>query len=169
MTLLIRMKCSSCGKTFTLYPSFALPYKRYVSQQIIERSLQYLLDETMSYEHAARELDPDQPNGRAPPQRLPLYHEDPDRARQLASSTVHRWITTLGSLKKTLQMATCLLLERNVDSHRQAVDVAAHKYRSQQRKNRLRDALRLLHTDAAYRATFGCSIFPKLATGCLWQ
>lgn len=172
LSMLVRMKCSRCGKTFTDYPRFALPYKRFVSHQIMERSLRYLQDDTISYERATCELDPGQTNGRSPPrQPLPVFYPDPEQAtsRGLAPSTVHRWITTLGSLKKILQAATSLLLDKDASIHRQAVDVAARKYRSVERKNRLQDTLRLFHAEAAYRAWFGCSIFPHLATSCLWQ
>jgi len=163
---------SRCGKTFTDYPPFALPHKRFVKSQILERSLLYLQDPTMTYQQATCELVLGRANGRSPPrQPLPVFYPDPEQAtsRGLAPSTVHRWITTLGSLKKTLQAATSLLLDKDAGIHRQAVDVAARKYRSQERKNRLQDTLRLFHAEAAYRAWFGCSIFPYLATICLWQ
>ena len=58
---------------------------------------------------------------------------------------------------------------RTVDEHRQVIDVAARKYRSQQRKIRLQDCLRLFHANARYRIVFERSIFPHLAIGCCWQ
>ena len=170
LLLLIRMKCPRCGKTFTDYPPFALPYKRFVSWQILERALWYLQDDAMTYEQATRQHHTDIPNGRAPPQQpMPVFYPDVGKAPSLAPSTVYRWITTLGSLKKTLQAATNLLLDKDADIHRHAVDIAARKFRSAERKNRLKDALSLLHAEAAYRAWFGCSIFPQLATSCQWQ
>jgi len=167
--MLIRMKCSRCGKTFTDYPPFALPYKRFVSDEIMERSLRYLQQDTMTYERAACKLDTSQINGRSPPPSLPIYHPDLDKPRRLRPSTIHRWITTLGGLDKTLHTAMSLLLEKGDDIHRQVIDVAARKYRSQQRKMRLQDCLRLLHTNARYRIMFERSIFPHLAIGCCWQ
>jgi len=170
LSMLVRMKCSLCGKTFTQYPPFALPYKRFVSQEIMERSLRYLQDDTMSYERAACELDPGQTNGRSPPrQPMPICHKDAGQGRQLAASTVARWITTLGRLQKTLQAAMNLLLEKDADIHRQSLDVAAHKYRSQERKCLLQDCLRLFHADARYRILFTRSIFPELAIRNGWQ
>ncbi len=100
---------------------------------------------------------------------MPICHQDPGKARQLAPSTVYRWITTLGALDKTLQTAVSLLLEKGDDIHRQVVDVAARKYRSQQRKMLLQDCLRLFYTDARYQILFERSIFPELAIRCCWQ
>lgn len=170
ISCLVRRKCSSCGKTFTDYPPFALPYKRFVSPEITERALRYLQDNTMTYERAARQQDPGQTNGRSPPRQLmPVCHEDTGKGGQLAPSTVHRWITTLGSLKKILQAATSLLLESHADIHRQSFDVAARKYRSEQRRDLLQDCLRLFHTEARFRILFERSIFPELAIRCCWQ
>ena len=170
MSFLVRMKCSLCGKTFTQYPSFALPYKRYVSQQIMERTLSYLQDDTMTYERATLEQDTVATKGRSPPgQPMPVFHQDPGKAPRLAPCTVHRWVTTLGGLKNTLQAATHLLLEKDADIHRQAFDVLARKYRSRERKQLLQDCLRLFHAEARCRVLFGCSIFPELAIRCCWQ
>jgi len=170
MTWMVRRKCSLCGKTFTDYPPFALPYKRFVSQEILERSLRYLRDDTMTYERSTRELVLGQANGRAPPRRpLPIFYDDPGKAGRLAPSTVHRWISTLGSLPKTLQTAMSLLLEKDADIHRQSLDVPPRKYRSQERRRGLLDALRLLHAEGRFRTVFRCSIFPKLAISRCWQ
>jgi len=170
ISMLVRMKCSLCGKTFTEYPPFALPYKRFVSQEIMERSLCYLQDDTMTYERAACEQDTSGTNERSPPrQPMPVFHQDQDEARRFAPSTVARWITTLGSLKNTLQAAMNLLLEKGSDIHRQAFDLPARKYRSHERKRLLQDCLMLFHTEARYRVLFGCSIFPELAIRCCWQ
>ena len=42
LTLLPRWKCSSCRKTFTVYPSFALPHKRYAQEDIVKISKNYI-------------------------------------------------------------------------------------------------------------------------------
>lgn len=124
----------------------------------------------MTYEQAAREPVTSGTNERSPPrQPMPVFHQDQDEARRFAPSTVARWITTLGSLKNTLQVAMNLLLEKDSDIHRQAFDLPARKYRSQERKRLLQDCLMLFHTEARYRVLFGCSIFPELAIRCCWQ
>jgi hypothetical protein len=169
MSFLVRMKCSYCGRTFTEYPPFALPYKRFVSDEIMERSLRYLQENTMTYKRAACKPSTSEIYGRSPPSPLPIYYPDPDKPRQLAPSTVHRWITTLGALDKTLQAALSLLLEKGDDIHRQVLDVAVRKYRSQARKRCLQDCLRLFLCEARFRVVFNRSIFPELATSYCWQ
>jgi hypothetical protein len=170
MSFLVRMKCSLCGKTFTQYPSFALPYKRYVSRQIIERTLSYLQDDTMTYERATLEQNAIATKGRSPPgQPMPVFYQDPGKASGLAASTVHRWVTTLGGLQKTLRAATNLLLEKDTDIHRLCFDVPARKYRSRQRRSLLQDCLRLFHVEARCRVLFKRSIFPELGIRYCWQ
>jgi len=172
LSVLVRMKCSRCGKTFTEYPAFAMPYKRFVTDQIMERSLTYLQNPAMTYEQATCELIGIPANGRSPPRDpLPVFYpyQAKDTDKGLARSTIHRWITTLGSLGETLQAATSLLLDKGTNIHRQVVDVAARKYRSVERKILLQNTLKLFGAEAAYRVWFGCSIFPHLATRCLWR
>ena len=124
----------------------------------------------MSYERAACEPDPGQTNGRSPPQEpMPVCHKDTGEGRQLAASTVAHWITTLGRLQKTLQAAMNLLLEKDSDIHRQAFDLPARKYRTQERKRLLQDCLSLFHAEARFRILFGGSIFPEHAIRCCWQ
>jgi hypothetical protein len=132
--------------------------------------LGYLQDDTMTYERATLEQDTVATKGRSPPgQPMPVFHQDPGKAPGLAAGTVHRWVTTLGGLKNTLRAAMNLLLEKDADIHRQAFDVPARKYRSQERKQLLQDCLRLFHAEARCRVLFGCSIFPELAIRCCWQ
>lgn len=45
ISLLVRWKCPICGRTFTAYPDFALPYKRYVLMDIEGLSEDYLENE----------------------------------------------------------------------------------------------------------------------------
>jgi len=170
VSFLVRMKCTLCGKTFTEYPSFAFPYKRYVSQEIMERTLRYLQDDTMTYERATLAQNTVATRGRSPPgQPLPIFHPDPVKAPRLATSTIHRWVTTLGGLTQTLRAATNLLLEKDTDIHRLCFDVPARKYRSPQRRCLLQDGLRLFHAEAQCRVLFNRSIFPELGIRHGWQ
>ena len=170
VSFLVRMKCTLCGKTFTQYPSFALPYKRYVSQEIMERTLSYLQDETMTYERATLAQEAVAIRGRSPPgQPLPIFHPDPVKVPRLAASTIHRWVTTMGGLQKTLRAATNLLLEKDTDIHRLCFDVPAGKYRSRHRRSLLQDCLKLFHVEARYRVLFNHSIFPELGIRHCWQ
>lgn len=44
-----RWKCLECGKTFTAYPPFASPYKRYALDDILRLSSKYIQDEQQTY------------------------------------------------------------------------------------------------------------------------
>lgn len=195
LSMLVRMKCPLCGKTFTVYPPFAVRHKRFVKQDIMQRTTAYLQMPAITYQQAAAKREPEPSNKRAfAHQPMPIYYPPPQERREnpiqqegqdneaqdklqddkppeptLAPSTVHRWISSLASMKKTVQNATSLLLDKGSAIHRQEVDIPARKYRSEQRKNILQDALRLIYADAAYRVSFGASIFPDLATSSGWQ
>ncbi len=53
--VLVRYKCSFCKGTFTVYPDFILPHRRYATDSMIERSEKYLEKEDMSYEKSIKE------------------------------------------------------------------------------------------------------------------
>jgi transposase-like protein len=81
---LVRFRCTRCGKTFTQYPEFAMPYKHYTRQTIERFSAAYVKDEQKTYETAVITDDG-----------VPGYQG----SRQvLAASTIYRWITTLARL-----------------------------------------------------------------------
>jgi transposase-like protein len=162
-SLVSRWKCRSCRTTFTLYPSFALAHKRYVRQTVFERSQVYLGDERQSYRTAVR-ID-----------RMPIFHQSSAAGealedRTLAASTLHRWLATLGRLSKTLQQALHLIRARDPTSGLfrtlAAIVIAPWRYRSEERAALLRSGSHLLLAGPAYRALFGVSIFPNLATAC---
>ena len=153
--LLIRWKCPGCGKTFTQYPDFALPYKRYTLPTIMDFCSKYTEDDGATYRKVVRGVQPG-------------YS---DSETQLEHSTVHRWLTCLSRLKTTLARAADLILQAAPCSSacRDAagLSVPPAKYRSDARKSMLERCRRLFFFEAEYRATFGLSIFPKLATACL--
>lgn len=53
--LLSRWKCPGCGKSFTDYPAFALPYKRYTLPTISFFSQKYVSNDEMSYRKLLQE------------------------------------------------------------------------------------------------------------------
>ena len=79
--LLIRWECPKCGKTFTDYPDFILPYKCYTLQTIIEYTKMYVEDDTTTYRKIIQ-------------QNSVGY---PDSENQMEYSTIHKWISTIGS------------------------------------------------------------------------
>jgi len=81
---LVRFGCPGCGKTFTHYPDFAVPYKHYTRKTIEGLCRAYVEDDQMTYEEAV-----------VTDESVP---ERPVSGRPLSPSSVHRWISTLADL-----------------------------------------------------------------------
>jgi len=161
-SLLVRWKCPICGDTFTDYPSFAMPHKRYVLTDMERLSAEYVEDERQTYRKAVC------------PQGIPIGYQEPDGRpveRFLAHSTPWRWISSLGSMKDTLSEALHLIRQKDSTStiFREVFPVAPHKYQSSQRKLILENARRLLRASLEFYRLFGHKIFPHLETVCSWK
>ena len=163
VSLVSRWKCTRCKRPFTLYPPFALPHKRYVRDDVFELAERYLERDELSY-RAAVEVEG-----------MPVFHDGRDDGtideRSLAHSTLYRWLTFFRSLGTTLREALRLVRARSAtsDLFRRIFPIAPTKYRSEERRTVLAAALRTLSSDREYRALFGRSIFPDLATACGWR
>jgi len=81
---LVRFRCTRCGKTFTQYPGFAMPYKHYIRQTVESLGKSYIENTQKTYETVAMTDDG-----------MPGYA---DSDQVLAASTIHRWLTTLANL-----------------------------------------------------------------------
>jgi len=158
----VRWRCPLCDCRFTQCPSFALPHKRYVREEILERSVRYADQDRVTYRCVSCE------DG------LPVAYEAsrPDAIddRTLARSTVWRWITSLAALRQTCRQAIDMIRARSPRASilRRAFIVSPGKYRSDARRDALTSALRLVYAEAAYRPLFRASIFPMLATSTGW-
>jgi hypothetical protein len=161
--LVVRWKCGLCRQTFSACPDFALPYKRYVRDVVLEFGAHYLGDDAMSYRRAVRV------------EALPVFYDSGrDGAideRALAGSTLHRWLGWLGRLERTLRSALRLIRRASATSglFRRTHPVPSWKYRSAGRRQRLQVGLGLMSAEAAYRSLFAVSIFPGLATRNGWS
>jgi hypothetical protein len=164
VSALTRWKCPCCGKTFTQYPEFALPNKRYVRQDVCRLGGRYVADDGVSYRRGVQ-VD----------RMAVCYDSDgegqPIDDRVLWPSTLHRWVGFLGSLKDTLQQAWRLIRAKSptCDVFRKATPVPCWKYRSVERREVLQTCGRLLGTDRAYQDLFDVSIFTHLATLYSWR
>jgi hypothetical protein len=162
-SLLPRWKCPLCKGSFTLYPDFALPRKRYVRQSVFQFSQRYLDEDRTSYRKAAKE------------QGLPVfYHGESEKTiddRTLAHSTLHRWLTFFASLTRTVREALRLVKAKSPGSgiFRKILPVPPWKFQSEERKRALDTCQRLFAAEREYRAIFEISIFPRLATSCCWR
>ena len=101
--VLVRFRCSKCGKTFTSYPDFAMPYKHYTRQTIESFSNSYVEDDQKTYESAVT-IDNGTP-------------EHQDTGQGLAPSTIHRWITTLANIIMAYQEASTTSLQKQSFPH----------------------------------------------------
>lgn len=163
-TLLARWKCPLCGHTFTEYPSFALPHKLYVREAVLELSGAYLEEPGCKYRQGVKA------GGSA----IGYEGGEPDGGgddRQLAHSTLWRWVAFLGSLAKTLRGARRLIKAKAPSSglFRKAASPAGHRYRSESRRQILQRAMELVWAEIEYVRVFGLSIFPGLGTGAGWM
>jgi hypothetical protein len=90
IAIFIRWKCTVCQKTFTEYPPFALPNKRYVSFGIEQLCQEYIDDPLATYRKTASNRG---------------YHSEDHSVideRQLSHSTVWRWMTCLEQVSQHL-------------------------------------------------------------------
>jgi len=153
LSALLRFKCPGCGKTFTYYPDFALPHKHYTRQTLTHFSRSYVQDPDTTYQKAAM-IDGS----------LPGY---PDDQQTLAPSTIHRFITTVSSLKTCSQKALDLILQENPASAIcrtiANLKVPRQKFKSKARENILVQCLRIFEIKTLFQHTFKTSIFTKLA------
>jgi hypothetical protein len=156
---LVRFRCPGCGKTFTFYPDFAIPYKHYTRPTIIGFAGTYSESEPMTYQQAAM-----------------ADHSSlgyPQNDATLAPSTIHRWITTLSRFTQTCRSALILLLQENpvlsICRDLARLMIPQRKYKTEQRKNKLINCQHLLIIEAFFQATFQTSIFTKLATRCAFS
>jgi hypothetical protein len=164
LSLVSRWKCPCCKVSFTFYPPFALPHKRYVKDAVFGLARAYLERDELSYRSAVEV------------EHMPVFYEEPGSEapideRSLSHSTLHRWLPFLSLLVATLAEALRLVRGRSAsgDLFRRILAVASRKYRSDERRKVLERALRLLASDAEFHALFGRSIFPDLATACGWR
>ena len=163
LSLLLRWKCPLCKKTFTTYPVFALPWKRYVRKEVLRFSERYVTEDQSSYRKSATEGG------------LAIFYDGSDAAkiddRQFAHTTIHRWFPFLGSLKRTARDALRLIREKTPGSgiFRKILPVPPWKYRSEERREVLFGSRQLLQVESEFRALFASSLFPRFATACRWR
>jgi hypothetical protein len=153
-----RWKCYLCRATFTVYPEYALPYKRYVKDVCISLSEDYVTKDAATYLSVIKSFE----------YKTETANENP---RMLERSTVWRWLSFFGSLKNTLRNAFDIIRQAAPNStvFRQISPIHPKKYRSDERKIVLEQAFQLFTADAKYQGILGHSLFPDLATRCFWS
>lgn len=132
-----------------------MPRKRFVVPAVLTAAKEYLGTDATYREVVRHDGRPVQYVG------LP---KDPLPA--VAPSTVWHWLSWLGNLPRTLRAACDLIQQKEPGStlHREPCRVPATKYRSEQRRQTLQRAMRLVVVDAFFAKSFGRRIFPCFAT-----
>ena len=176
LSALVRFKCPLCGKTFTVYPDFALRHKHYVKDVVIEKTTQYVENE-MNESNARKKAKDDYVSYRKAVDEKGLAVaytntlKDTIDNRELAHSTLYRWITSLSGLKTTLRKTLEIIEEASPASRifRAICPVHPNKYRSEEQRTRLGDTRQLLRADREYRILFDVSVFPHFETKWAWR
>jgi len=157
--ILRRWKCQICGRTFTHYPEFVIPHKRYILGAISGLSQEYVEEPRATYRGVVH------PEGQAFGY-APLENGDIDE-RQLSHSTLWEWLGWLGSLEVRLGRGLELLRQKEAAIHRLAIVIPPWKYQSEERRKLLEAGALLLEVAPIFQTVFGCSIFsgrfPKLS------
>ena len=168
ISMVTRWKCTLCKRTFTGYPEFALPYKRYLLPDMVDLAANYLEDDRQTYRRAVLRNNAE------------IYHKCSDGREcgsPLAHTTLHRWIGTLGKMRQTVAKALDYIKQKCPQSNifREVATLVVHprKYRSLKRKDLLVRCRTLLRVQDEFVRVFSdrlrrASIFPKLATQCSW-
>jgi hypothetical protein len=141
-------------------PSFALPFKRFVTEVVCDRSRTFLGSDR-SYRATVRLQG-----------RELVYDDRQDeelarRGAALAPSTVWRWLSWLGDrLQEAFGRLRQLIRARTSDStlHRETWGVSPYKYRSEARRLTLQRAVEGLLLAKVFQRLFGKAIFPRFAT-----
>lgn len=93
------------------------------------------------------------------------------RGAALAHSTLWRWLSWLGELRRTLQGAMQLISQKfpSHGLHRERPSVDPRKHCSDARREILEQAAWLLLVEALFARGMNKRIFPRFATGCGWR
>jgi hypothetical protein len=144
--LLVRCKCPLCKATFTVYPDFIAPHKRYAVDQIVELSERYLHQKT-GCEEALRD---DGHKIGYPPENtfveMKKSEETKDDESFMSGSTLWRWCNWLGSFGNAIGKALDIVRQTvtRATIFREFYPVYPSKYRSAERKHVLELALKVL-------------------------
>lgn len=152
---LCRWKCSICKKTFTYYPNYTIPYKRYVVENIIEFSNKYLNNNT-SYRDVVN-YDGTQ---------IIYKGTEATTWREFSGTSVWRWLKYFSELGNLVQNGLRLLREKSPTCaiFRALYRLSKRKFKTTTRKDQLEKSMKLLDVAKIFKEHFGTTIFPHFAT-----
>jgi hypothetical protein len=154
-SVVIRWKCPLCGKILTELPAFALRFKRYVGETVLEWTGTFLEGRLGVVDAVVTDED-----GTPVTYVKTVGREEQFCPEQLWASTVRRWAQWLEGLTETLRAGRRLL---------QATQTGRMSRRWQPCQRPYQTARDLLAVDAQFRQIFGHSVFPKFASQHGWR
>jgi hypothetical protein len=146
-------------RTFTSYPDFALPYKRYPQPFILERCAAYVEDLTRTYDEGVKE------------EGQPISHEDADAGMELPPSALWRWVRALGACTQSVDRALDLIKQKDPSTplFRALAGlgrIRAAKFRSPQREIVLQNCRTLALVAREYARLFNTSLPTEFEKAC---
>lgn len=136
--LLYRWRCVNCGTTFTHLPSLCVPFKRYVRMEIESRAGAYVETNPMTYRKVVGDggaaVVYDDPIADA---QATEADKEAEAVRELAPSTVHRWIGAIAACREQWQPMVKRAQLRGLGARLASIVIAPEKYHSQARKRTL--------------------------------
>ncbi len=130
ISFLPRWKCSLCKSTFTDYPTFVIPYKRFILYDIHRLSQKYLESEKTSYRDTTKH------------NHSCIGYKDPDTnycEQFMSHSTVWRFLVYMSNIYSAVKNLINIKIFQPVFSDLPPIFYT--KYRSQKRKTILMNAL----------------------------
>ncbi|MDX2504827.1 MAG: DUF6431 domain-containing protein [Gammaproteobacteria bacterium] len=120
---LFRWKCSVCKETFTVYPRFLLPYKRFITPSMLSLCRDYLSVGEATYRDIAH------------PGKSQYAYEN-NGSQEFSHVTIWNWFKGLLPFAKNAHKTILLLFRVVPDSsiHREVIPVNSRKYQSEERK-----------------------------------
>ena len=149
---LFRWKCSVCKGTFTVYPKFLLPYKRFITPSILLLCQQYLSKGEETYRDTAH------------PDKSQYLYENND-SQEFSHVSIWNWFKGLLPFAKNAHKAIALLFRAKPDSalHREVIPINSRKYRSESRRACLEQVELILRIAAELgRHKINVSSFPTI-------
>jgi len=144
MSFLLRWRCLLCDTTFTEYPPFALPHKRFVLTDIKRFGQKYLGNDDVSYRNAAMN---DGAN-------IGYPDENGLCNNFLSHTSIWRFMTYLANIYESNRQ--CCVYKNTIPP------ISSLKYRSNHRRSLLYKALKKI---AFFNQQAGSAIFPNFETG----
>lgn len=145
ISFLLRWRCLICGATFTEYPPFVVPHKRYVFTDIIKLGEKYLINADLSYRDVVKHNGADIG--------YPDAHGLCDRF--LSHSSVWRFMGYLADMCRSRMVRIHLPGER-------PPSIPISKYRSHHRRSLLHKAFQAI---LLFCRQVNQKIFPSFETG----